>query len=225
MSIRIDNNTFELKITPNKRKRDLAKDKQQAHHNKENNFVFNNFMEVKSIADLVKQKASSMSSDDKNPYELVRKPPKKKTKHDIDGNCFVNQALNINGPEIMFNPFEVKRMPNIEQENHCFTNPGLNIRGAERDVVNPFEVMRDVVPLPIATDVQGKNIHNRFKLTNFDSTINSVFLLGSNFRHRKSRHGHPTDIGHCRAIHADCWLSHRFQQYSVGCVDAVLDAQ
>lgn len=180
MSIRIDNNTFELKITPNKRKRDSAKDKQQAHHNKENNFVFNNFMEVKSIADLVKQKASTMAttSDHKNPYELVRKPPKKKTKHDIDGNCFVNQALNINGPEIMFNPFEVKRMPNIEQENHCFTNPGLNIRGAERDVVNPFEVVRDVLPPPpIVTDVQGKNSNNRFWMIYSDRTINGVLFF------------------------------------------------
>lgn len=161
MSIRIDNNTFELKITPNKRKRDSAKDKQQSCHNKENNFVFNNFMEVKSIADLVKQKTTpstmSTSSDPSNPYELVRKPPKKKTKHDLDENCFVNPALNINGPEKIFNPFEVKRMPNIEQENHCFTNPGLNIRGAERDVVNPYEVVRDVLPPQIVADVQGKH--------------------------------------------------------------------
>lgn len=157
MSIRHDNNTFELKITPNKRKRDSAK----SHHDKENNFVFNNFMEVKSIADLVKQKKtpsmSATSTEQSNPFELVRKPPKKRSKHDIDDNCFVNPALNINGPEKAFNPFEVKRMPNIEQDNHCFTNPGLNIRGAERDVVNPFEVVRDVLPPQTIADVQGKH--------------------------------------------------------------------
>lgn len=157
MSIRVDNNTFELKITPNKRKRDSAKGKHKSSHNKENNFVFNNFMEVKSIADLVKQKtmASTASNDINNPYEIARKPPKKKTRHDIDDNCFVNPALNINGPEKVFNPFEVKRIPNMEQENHCFTNPGLNIRGGERDVINPFEVVRDDLP-PIVADVQGK---------------------------------------------------------------------
>lgn len=170
MSTQIDNNTFELKITPNKRKRDSTKDKQQSHHNKENNFVFNNFMEVKSIADLVRQK--TMSTTDgmnmNNPYEIARKPPKKKTKHDIDENCFVNPALNIDGPENIFNPFEVKRMPNTEQENHCFTNPGLNIRGAERDVVNPFEVLRDMLP-PIIANVQGKHKikTNSFRLISF----------------------------------------------------------
>lgn len=169
MSIRIDNNTFELKITPNKRKRDSAKDHSQSCHNKENNFVFNNFMEVKSIADLVKQKATasatmSTSSVHNNLYECVRKPPKKKTKHDIDDSCFVNPALNINGPEKLFNPFEVKRMPDIGQENHCFTNPGLNIRGAERDVANPFEVVRNgPPPSPPSTraEVQGKTIYSR----------------------------------------------------------------
>lgn len=165
MSIRFDNNAFELKITPTKRKRESAKESQ---HNKENNYLFHNFMEVKSIADLVKQKksvpetaASIMSTDPNNPYELVRKPPKKKTKHSVDGseNCFVNPALNLNGPERMFNPFEVRRMPNIEQEDHCFINPGLNIRGAERDVVNPFEVVRDDMPTqPLQlNDLQGEN--------------------------------------------------------------------
>lgn len=157
MSIRIDNNTFELKITPNKRKRDSTKDKPQSHHNKENNFVFNNFMEVKSIADLVKQRAAPSTAAQNNPFECVRKPPKKKTKHDIDESCFVNPALNINGPEKVFNPFEVKRMPESGQENHCFTNPGLNIRGAERDVANPFEVVRSGLPhSPAIADVQGK---------------------------------------------------------------------
>lgn len=177
MSIRIDNNTFELKITPNKRKRDSAKDIQQSHHNKENNFVFNNFMEVKSIADLVKQKTtpSSMSTtgEHSNPFELARKPPKKKSKRDTDEGCFENPALNLNGPEKIFNPFEVKRMPNIEQENHCFTNPGLNIRGAERDVVNPYEVVRGIQPPlqpAIVAEIQGKNqFKNSFRATDFIS--------------------------------------------------------
>lgn len=151
MSIRIDNNTFELKITPNKRKRELSKDK---HHNKENNFIYNNFMEVKSISDLVQPKCNN--SINENPYELVRKPPKKKTKHDLDfdENCFVNPALNINGPEKQINPFEVKRAPIAEEENHCFSNAGLNIRGADREI-NPFEIVREEPP-------PKKEIHGKF---------------------------------------------------------------
>lgn len=134
MSLHISNKSLELKNTPNKRKRESI------NANKENHFPFNAFMEVKSIADLVKQKKKT---DSENPYEISRKPPKKKTKHDIDEKCFVNPALNLNGPETVFNPFEVKRMPIVESDTYCFTNEGLDIRGSEREIVNPFEVHRD----------------------------------------------------------------------------------
>lgn len=144
MSVRVNNNTFELKITPNKRKRESI-----ANANKENSFPFINFMEVKSISDLVKQKKEPVETS----YEIARKPPKKKTKQDFDENCFVNPALNLNGPEKTFNPFEVKRRPVVESESHCFTNEGLDIRGAEREVVNPFEIHRD--GSAAARDVQG----------------------------------------------------------------------
>lgn len=155
MSIKVDNNVFELKITPNKRKREHIETKSSIE-NKENNFFRNNFMEVKSIADLVKQRNVNANVDDGsvNNFEIVRKPPKKKTKHESDGeeHCFVNPALNLNVPEKIINPFEVKRAPIVEEENHCFSNPALNIRIAERERVNPFEIARDHPP----KEIQGK---------------------------------------------------------------------
>lgn len=148
MSIKVNNNIFELKITPNKRKREHF----ETNENKENNFILNNFMEVKSIADLVKQRNVNENVDGSvNNFEIVRKPPKKKTKHDTDGeeHCFVNPALNLNVAEKVINPFEVKRAPIVEEENHCFSNPALNIRIAERERVNPFEIARDQPPKEI----------------------------------------------------------------------------
>lgn len=69
------------------------------YHNKEN--IADAFMEVKSISDLISS----------NPFEVIRKPPKKKKKHDIEDCCFINPALNLNGPEKEPpNPFEVKRL-------------------------------------------------------------------------------------------------------------------
>lgn len=59
-------------------------------------------MEVKSIAEIANEK-----SDAENPYEVIRKPPKKKKKADIEEVCFENPALNLDGPEKRFNPFEV----------------------------------------------------------------------------------------------------------------------
>lgn len=145
------NTTFELRITPNKRKRDDFKER-KSHHlshgsNKENHFVYNNFMEVKSIAEIVENKNHHNSNgvNDCNPFEIVRKPPKKKNRKDIsDDGCFVNPALNLNGPEKILNPFEIKRaVPLPEAVHHCFENTGLNIRGEERQVINPFEMIRE----------------------------------------------------------------------------------
>lgn len=151
MSVQLTNTTFELRITPNKRKRDDLKER-KLHHgnsNKENNFTYNNFLEVKSIAELIENKSFPKSNSNGvnvcNPFEIVRKPPKKKNRKDLsEDGCFVNPALNLNGPEHVVNPFEVRRAaPLPEAVHHCFENTGLNIRGEERKVINPFEVARD----------------------------------------------------------------------------------
>lgn len=141
----------ELRVTPNKRKRDDIRERKSQQfnyygNNKENNFIYiNNFMEEKSIADLVNtKKQSSIGNNAENPFEMVRKPPKKKNrKNYFDEGCFVNPALNLNGPENILNPFEVKRnAPLPEAVHNCFENTGLNIRVEDRQV-NPFEVARE----------------------------------------------------------------------------------
>lgn len=174
MSVKVDNNAYELVITPNKRKRDYPPGVDKYLHvankpsafcdygnNKENHFVYNNFMEVKSISEIFAQKkdvpnanvvAVAIMAD--NPYEVSRKPPKKKTRRDVDDGCFVNPALNLNGPEKVLNPFEVRREPPVKLDNHCFVNSGLNLRGAEREVRNPFEISRDTA---LAKEIQGTN--------------------------------------------------------------------
>lgn len=151
MSIQVTNTTFELRITPNKRKRDDLKERKQHHSNsnKENNYVYNNFLEVKSIAELVENKSLTKSNlngiNVNNPFEIVRKPPKKKNRKDLtEDGCFVNPALNLNGPEHVLNPYEVRRnAPLPEAVHHCFENTGLNIRGEERQAINPFEIHRE----------------------------------------------------------------------------------
>lgn len=131
--------------TPTKRKREELKERQMQHINygvnKENYFaVYNNFMEVKSIADLVDKNTKPLD----NPFEVVRKPPKKKDRKDLSGeNCFVNPALDLNVPEKIINPFEVRRAaPKPQPVQSCYENTGLNLRGEERKVVNPFEIQR-----------------------------------------------------------------------------------
>lgn len=75
-------------------------------------------MEIKSIADLVssvsatKKSLVAMQDLEKNPFEVIRKPPKKKTKKDDrliskEEACFENAALNLALPEKQFNPYEV----------------------------------------------------------------------------------------------------------------------
>lgn len=141
----------ELRVTPNKRRREQKSNQFNNYgSNKENNFIFNNFMEEKSIAELVeiKKYQNSNANVGENPFELIRKPPKKKNRksYSDDGGCFVNPALNLNGPEKILNPFEVIRnAPLPEVVHHCFENTGLNIRVEDRQV-NPFEVARENVP-------------------------------------------------------------------------------
>lgn len=174
MSVQLTNTTFELRITPNKRKRDVLKERKLQHYNhgssnKENHFVCNNFMEVKSIAELVGDKIGSHSNsngvDVCNPFETVRKPPKKKNRKDqSDVGCFVNPALNLNGPEHVVNPFEVKRdAPLPEAVHHCFENTGLNIRVEDRHVKNPFEMVRECTPTSAAVE-NTKGLYEALKI-------------------------------------------------------------
>lgn len=152
----LDTACTEMRATPNKRKRDDMKDRKSHQFrnygtNKENHFMYNNFMEVKSIAELVETKNQHQTTNTNiagNPFEVVRKPPKKKNrKHLTDDGCFVNPALNLNGPEKILNPFEVIRAaPLPEAVHHCFENTGLNIRVEDKRQVNPFEVVREAEP-------------------------------------------------------------------------------
>lgn len=103
----------------------------------------NTCLEVKSIVDLVNQNTRETS----NPYEVIRKPPKKKKKADLEEACFVNTGLNLEVPEKQFNPFEIKREPSTKplkvNEPKCFVNAALNIRTQESIATkNPFEIQR-----------------------------------------------------------------------------------
>lgn len=130
--------------TPNKRKRHESKYDDSVDHygnpnrllaNKENNYLG---MEVKSIAQMIADKTIE------NPFEVIRKPPKKKKKSDIEDSCFVNPALNLNGPETVLNPYEVKRQPPVVQDDLCFINSGLNIRIPDKacESGNAYEISR-----------------------------------------------------------------------------------
>ncbi|XP_037036772.1 uncharacterized protein LOC119074617 [Bradysia coprophila] len=133
-----------LADTPNKRKRRESKYDDSVDYysnpnrllaNKENNYMG---MEVKSIAQMIADKTIE------NPFEVIRKPPKKKKKSDIEDSCFVNPALNINGPETVLNPFEVIRQPTVVKDDLCFINSGLNIRIPDKacPAGNAYEISR-----------------------------------------------------------------------------------
>lgn len=127
-------------LTPNKRKREreLYIDNDP---NKENaGFTFTNvaFMEVKSLADIAHQHHNSNVRNQQleNPFEVYRKPHKKIRKRVVDEQCcFANPALNINAPEHVVNPYEIKRT-NFVSDGMCFENNALNIvdqqKSAER---------------------------------------------------------------------------------------------
>lgn len=102
------------------------------------NIPANASLEEKSIVDLVNEQKCI-----KNPFEVVRKPPKKRKK--VEENCFVNEALNLSQPEKQFNPYEVPRVVApvaFEKENHSFVNPALNLKAPDHQVLNPFEIVR-----------------------------------------------------------------------------------
>ena len=72
-------------------------------------------LEVKSISDIIKRpvEKTDLTKIDgdalsQNPYEVQRKPPKKKKREsEIVEACFENPALNLELPEKQFNPYEV----------------------------------------------------------------------------------------------------------------------
>lgn len=76
---------------------------------KENHYFANHCLEEKSIFDIVQQKSKTERSAKRsdNPFEVTRKPPKKKKRSEIEIACFENPALNLAGPEKHLNPFEV----------------------------------------------------------------------------------------------------------------------
>lgn len=97
----------------------------------------NGCLEEKSIADLMHEQTTI-----KNPFEVVRKPPKKRKK--VEESCFFNEALNLETAEKKFNPYEVPRADPVafEKENHSFVNPALNLKAPDHQVLNPFEIVR-----------------------------------------------------------------------------------
>ncbi|XP_055905483.1 uncharacterized protein LOC129940976 [Eupeodes corollae] len=194
MSCAVDNNAFEMIITPSrKRKRDSGRTElplentpplKTTPHQRSSAFTnaafsstpkkeiqsiiqkFNRFppskrrplgkengirfatadpcLEVKSISDLVHKNEEPTSG---NPFEVIRKPPKKKKKADLEDACFVNTGLNLEIPEKQFNPFEVMRDSPTRlvksNEPQCFVNPALNIRTQDTTLArNPFEIQR-----------------------------------------------------------------------------------
>uniref|UniRef100_A0A034VP75 Uncharacterized protein n=1 Tax=Bactrocera dorsalis TaxID=27457 RepID=A0A034VP75_BACDO len=112
-------------------------------------------MEVKSISDIIncpveKTDSTKIGGDalSQNPYEVQRKPPKKKKREsEIVEACFENPALNLELPEKQFNPYEVLRdvpakQTNVAQAN-CFVNAALNLRTQDVTATrNPFEIQR-----------------------------------------------------------------------------------
>lgn len=80
------------------------------------NIVQDPCLEVKSIADIIKLPVEGIDSAkidgdalSQNPYEVQRKPPKKKKREsEIIEACFENAALNLELPERQFNPYEVR---------------------------------------------------------------------------------------------------------------------
>uniref|UniRef100_A0A182P8N5 Uncharacterized protein n=1 Tax=Anopheles epiroticus TaxID=199890 RepID=A0A182P8N5_9DIPT len=134
--------------------------------NKENyNLFSDSCMEVKSIADLA-AKRPKPATPEPNPFEVVRKPPKKKKKQmhpngtvALEESCFENPGLNLAAADKQpVNPFEVPRdgdeskRKEAEELSRCFVNSALNIRGAEKGTerYNPFEIVRPKEPAPEA---------------------------------------------------------------------------
>ncbi|XP_065365722.1 uncharacterized protein pon [Calliphora vicina] len=126
-------------------KKILGKRRLQLKTNKENALIFPSVgLEVKSIADLAKQHEET-NNIPQNPYEVLRKPPKKKKRHTEETACFENPALNLELPEKQFNPYEVVREITPNKTSNCFSNPALNLKIQDESAIrNPFEVHREL---------------------------------------------------------------------------------
>lgn len=144
----VNSHPLDMNLTPNKRKRESGRfninglpTTTTADPNKENLFAYNAFMEVKSLSDLVPNRPLD------NPFEVLRKPPKKKKKQDFQDSCFTNPALNLQATEHIVNPYEIRRPQPLaaQRDTHCFVNTGLNIRVPEKEQRNPFEIVRNPV--------------------------------------------------------------------------------
>ncbi|XP_040175229.1 uncharacterized protein LOC120908373 [Anopheles arabiensis] len=137
--------------------------------NKENyNLFSDSCMEVKSIADLAgaTKRPKANTPDTCNPFEVIRKPPKKKKKQmhpaataPLEESCFENPGLNLAAADKQpVNPFEVPRdgdeskRKEAEELSRCFVNSALNIRGTEKGTerYNPFEIVRPKEAAPEA---------------------------------------------------------------------------
>ncbi|XP_049537532.1 uncharacterized protein LOC125952224 [Anopheles darlingi] len=130
--------------------------------NKENYNIFSDScMEVKSIADLAAGNRIGVvaAAGELNPFEVVRKPPKKKKKNHESGleeSCFENPCLNLAAADKKpVNPFEVVRdgeefkRQEAEEMSRCFVNSALNIRNADNaQPYNPFEIVRSKEQAP-----------------------------------------------------------------------------
>ncbi|XP_017470641.1 PREDICTED: uncharacterized protein LOC108362250 [Rhagoletis zephyria] len=138
-----------------------------------NNCMQDPCLEVKSIADILKPEVENKVNSEaatgtqtQNPYEVVRKPPKKKKREsEIIESCFENRALNLELPEKQFNPYEVLReLPgkpaNVIQSN-CFVNAALNLRSQDASSTrNPFEIQRctNVQPITAVVGVENRGL-------------------------------------------------------------------
>ncbi|XP_050087163.1 uncharacterized protein LOC126572138 [Anopheles aquasalis] len=140
--------------------------------NKENYNIFSDScMEVKSIADLAAGNRNGVvaGTSELNPFEVIRKPPKKKKKQHESGleeSCFENPCLNLAAADKKpVNPFEVVRdgeetkRQEAEDMSRCFVNSALNIRNVEvaapqqqqqQQPYNPFEIVRSKEQAPPA---------------------------------------------------------------------------
>lgn len=174
-----------LTTTPNKRKRESAnKNLPVFDGNKENNFAYNGYgcMEIKSVNDLIHPSTSAPSSkhSDNNKFEILRKPPKKKKKHNAtDVCCFVNEGLNLNCPENPLNPFEIRRASSIGIPSaNGFINSGLNIKGPEKEACNPFEIVRQPIKDIVVPAVSTPNgMYEYFQRHENITQFNSKTLL------------------------------------------------
>ncbi|XP_055549230.1 uncharacterized protein LOC129732402 [Wyeomyia smithii] len=128
--------------------------------NKENYNIFSDScMEVKSIAEL------AAGSNGENPFEVIRKPPKKKKKHSsFEDSCFVNPGLNLAAADKPApNPFEVWRNEETaKKENEsCFVNGALNIKGKDNgEGLNPFEIVRPSAQMEAVAAGEATSVSN-----------------------------------------------------------------